>query len=503
MADLKSIRQKVDNLLTDYLRGTTTDQEILNFYGEGNIIGRKGIDPNTVVDEAFNAYKLPGERPHIKREIPKSNELFGLPGGEASIVNINNAVDPRTGNPWQMKFETLPFPAEGTPTSAATRFLKDFRVPTGTAVDYGFETAPNVKDVNAADINKLINDPRNYKNARGAYLAEDAGTPLSESGPLTNYAKEKLERIEGRSSAITRPNGQLVTPQYWGSRGFETPDKLKQATLDTFKEQISQTEKPFGSVSQLTPVKENAETLRPGGDADWRANVYEKAGLAGPMTDVHVAGAYGGSSGNVQMFTKGKDRLLPIQPYTEFYGFNPSKPSALGTAPAPDFTPLQKTIGTRNYLIGKNILEGRGSLGAPVRAVQATPFALRSSVKPATKALLIDAGINYALGASPEEAIVTAGTDLISAESLGGAQTAAIERMGPRGEFVDTRSNTVLSPQGAYTKTGIAYKNGKPIVVPRGSVAGEGNILTQTQDTLKNAASVWRKRLGALGIFDR
>ena len=503
MADLKSIRQKVDNLLTDYLRGTTTDQEILNFYGEGNIIGRKGIDPNTVVDEAFNAYKLPGERPHIKREIPKSNELFGLPGGEASIVNINNAVDPRTGNPWQMKFETLPFPAEGTPTSAATRFLKDFRVPTGTAVDYGFETAPNVKDVNAADINKLINDPRNYKNARGAYLAEDAGTPLSESGPLTNYAKEKLERIEGRSSAITRPNGQLVTPQYWGSRGFETPDKLKQATLDTFKEQISQTEKPFGSVSQLTPVKENAKTLRPGGDADWRANIYEKAGLAGPMTDVHVAGAYGGSSGNVQMFTKGKDRLLPIQPYTEFYGFNPSKPSALGTAPAPDFTPLQKTIGTRNYLIGKNILEGRGSLGAPVRAVQATPFALRSSVKPATKALLIDAGINYALGASPEEAIVTAGTDLISAESLGGAQTAAIERMGPRGEFVDTRSNTVLSPQGAYTKTGIAYKNGKPIVVPRGSVAGEGNILTQTQDTLKNAASVWRKRLGALGIFDR
>jgi hypothetical protein len=369
MADPKSIRQKVDNLLTDYLRGTTTDQEILNFYGEGNIIGRKGIDPNTVVDEAVNAYKLPGERPHIKREIPKSNELFGLPGGEASIVNINNAVDPRTGNPWQMKFETLPFPAEGTPTSAATRFLKDFRVPTGTAVDYGFETAPNVKDVNAIDINELINDPRNYKNARGAYLAEDAGTPLSESGPLTNYAKEELERIEGRSSAITRPNGQLVTPQYWGSRGFETPDKLKQATLDTFKEQISQTEKPFGSVSQLTPVKENAKTLRPGGDADWRANVYEKAGLAGPMTDVHVAGAYGGSSGNVQMFTKGKNRLLPIQPYTEFYGFDPSKPSALGTAPAPDFTPLQKTIGTRNYLLGKNILEGRGNIGAGFRAV--------------------------------------------------------------------------------------------------------------------------------------
>ena len=33
MPEAISFRQKVDNFLTDYLRNTTTDQEILNFYG--------------------------------------------------------------------------------------------------------------------------------------------------------------------------------------------------------------------------------------------------------------------------------------------------------------------------------------------------------------------------------------------------------------------------------------------------------------------------------------
>ena len=128
---------------------------------------------------------------------------------------------------------------------------------------------------------------------------------------------------------------------------------------------------------------------------------------------------------------------------------------------------------------------------------------LKTNVKPATKAFLLDAGINYALGASPQEAVVTAVTDPISAENLGGAPTAAIERLGPRGEFVDTRSNTVLNPQGRYTNQGIAYKNGKPVIVPRGSVAGEGNFATQAQAVLGNAINTWKKRLGALGMFGR
>jgi hypothetical protein len=124
-----------------------------------------------------------------------------------------------------------------------------------------------------------------------------------------------------------------------------------------------------------------------------------------------------------------------------------------------------------------------------------------NTIKTGGKALLLDAGINYALGASPQEALASV-SDVISAEGFGGAPTASIERMGPRGEFVDTRSNTIINPQGAYTKTGIAYKNGRPIIVPRGSVAGEGNLLTQTQSVLQNAANVWRKRFGALNMFD-
>lgn len=124
-------------------------------------------------------------------------------------------------------------------------------------------------------------------------------------------------------------------------------------------------------------------------------------------------------------------------------------------------------------------------------------------LKTGIKSLVLDAGINYALGASPQQAFATAISDPISAESFGGSPTAAIERMGPKGQFVDTRSNTVLSPQGAYTNTGIAYKGGKPIIVPRGSVAGEGNLITQTQDILQNAGNVWRQRLNKLGIFGR
>lgn len=124
-------------------------------------------------------------------------------------------------------------------------------------------------------------------------------------------------------------------------------------------------------------------------------------------------------------------------------------------------------------------------------------------LKTGAKGLVLDAGINYALGASPQQAFATAISDPISAESFGGFPTAAIERMGPRGQFVDTRSNTVLSPQGAYTNTGIAYKGGKPIIVPRGSVAGEGNLITQTQNILQNAGNVWRQRLNKLGIFGR
>jgi len=146
----------------------------------------------------------------------------------------------------------------------------------------------------------------------------------------------------------------------------------------------------------------------------------------------------------------------------------------------------------------------------PVITTQSPQYKTRQAVKETgkiaragTKAFLLDAGINYALGASPQEALITSLSDPISAENLGGTPTAAIERLGPRGEFVDTRSNTVLSPQGRYTNTGIAYKGGKPVIVPRGSVAGEGNFATQAQAVLSNAINTWKRRLGALGMFGR
>lgn len=364
---LEKLQQKTDAFLTDYLRDTTTDQEILDFYGEGNIIGRKGIldTPGAVIREMSDNYKLPGERPNIKQEIIQS-DLMGLSGGETKLLNLEGSIDPSTKKPWQMKFETLPFPGGGTPTTAAQRFLKDFRVPTGNTVDYGFETSPNVVDLNTKQITELINTPSSYVNSAAAFLAEDAGTPLSDSGPLRQATQEDIEKIRARTMPYTRMSGKMLTPSdYKNERGFEIPSNLKNETLERFKSEIMQTEKPFGSVSQLTPVRESYENVRPGGDADWRANLYEKTGLAGPMTEVSVKGAYGPSTGNVQMFTRGNERLLPIQPYTEFLDkYSASKPSALNTTPAADFTPLQKTIGTRNYLIGKNILQGRGPLGA-------------------------------------------------------------------------------------------------------------------------------------------
>jgi hypothetical protein len=70
--------------------------------------------------------------------------------------------------------------------------------------------------------------------------------------------------------------------------------------------------------------------------------------------------------------------LLPIQPYTEF--FEGSAPSVVGKEPAPDFTSFQKGIGTRNYLIGRNILQGRGELGQVFRPATGAVVGAASSL---------------------------------------------------------------------------------------------------------------------------
>lgn len=362
---LKSFRERLDQGVTDYLRSTTTDQELLDFYGEGNVIGRKGI-PSTrgeVINQAYDAYKLPGKRPIITRPKIESDDLFSLPGQERRMIDMEGALDPSSKRPYQLQFETLPFPAEAQPTAAAQRFLKDFRVPLGQAVDYGFEVTPNLEDVKEREISALMRDEANFSNRKEAFTQIEAGQ--QPTSPLTKGALQRLEDIKQRASVV-RPDGNLATPSYYQSQGFELPAGLKDTTLSTFKQAILDEEQPFGSVSQLTPVEESR--VRPGGSRYWRANLYEKAGLAGPQTPMTLRGAYGDSSSLVQPFVRGSDRLLPIQPYTEFLDeFDASPASALKTKPAPDFTPFQKGIGTRNYLLGRNLLQGRGAFGRGLR----------------------------------------------------------------------------------------------------------------------------------------
>jgi hypothetical protein len=477
------LQQYVDNILTNYLRNTTTDQEILDFYGEGNVVGRKGI-PETdkdLLDAIDKSNRSTGFRPTTGRKESSVGGIDQEIGYSYSTKDIPGLNSPETGRPWQMTFGALPKDfGSGSLTPAAKQFLSDFRVPKSAGFDYSFATGPNIQDRVEKELNWLKEGPRRSPE---------------------NF-EELRNEIVSRSSNIGEYSGQPQTPTTWKERGYitEKPQDMKEKVLSDFKNRIFETQGQFGGTSTLTPVRQSSSA-----NPDWRAELYEKAGMAGPVSSQYFSSGYGGGSKDVQRFTTGKERLLPLQPYTEFFQqvSGGTRPSAVGIKPAPDFTPFQKAVGPRNYLIGRNILEGRGSLGAPVRAIQEVPITAKRTIVPATKGFLLDAAIQYGLGASPQESLAAAATDLISAESLGGSPTAAIERLGPQGQFVDTRTNTVFTPQGRPTNTGIAYKGGKPVIVKRGSVAGEGNIITQTQQVLGNALNTWKQRLGALGIFGR
>ena len=354
MADPKSIRQKVDNLLTDYLRGTTTDQEILNFYGEGNIIGRKGI-PTTDkklldVVEASNTLNRSPLRPDTGRQNFSVGGIDQQIGYDYKTSNIPGAINPDTGRPWQMTFGALPKDfGSGSLTPAAKQFLVDFRVPVNAGNDYSFATGPNIQDRIETETKQLIeNDPAYGKNP----------------GRL----QEKINEVQKQSNYIGDYSGQPQTPKTWQERGYITqkPSGFKENVLSEFKNKILETQGQFGGVSTLTPVEQNTAS-----NPNWRANLYEKEGLAGPISSQSFSSGYGGGSKDVQRFVTGSERLLPLQPYTEFLQrvSDPTLPSALGTSPAPDFTPIQKAVGPRNYLLGKNILEGRGNIGAGFRAV--------------------------------------------------------------------------------------------------------------------------------------
>ena len=368
---IPKLRQKADEFLTNYLRDTTTDQEILDFYGEGNIIGRKGIPESRreLLDQVFSSKSK--NRPKLPHNFDAYDESYGdkVPKHVYETIDMP-ANSPTTGRPWQMTFGKFPFPHEGQATPAANQFLNDFRVPSR-PVDYGFDTGPNILDRNERDITNIKEDLHSYERTYNS-------SGQKKQGDLRQSKIEEIKELENRAPGYLRPSGRPATPDWWKQEGYEPPANIKDATLNTFKEAILQREGPFGSVSQLTPVSASSRELRPGGDPDWRANMYEKIGFAGPRFPQTLKTDRDVSSADVQSFVPGRERLLPIQPYTEF--FEGSAPSVVGKEPAPDFTSFQKGIGTRNYLIGRNILQGRGELGQVFRPATGAVVGAASSL---------------------------------------------------------------------------------------------------------------------------
>ena len=122
----------------------------------------------------------------------------------------------------------------------------------------------------------------------------------------------------------------------------------------------------------------------------------------------------------------------------------------------------------------------------PVTAAARGATDLLHNIKPKHVAggLLGDAAINFALGESPTSAAASAVVGPIESTN-----TSALERVGPQGQFVDTRSNTVLN-NGRYTNQGLAYREGKPVLVQRGSVAGEATVMDQAKSALGHARNV-------------
>ena len=405
------LRQKVDDFFTNYLRSTTTDQEILDFYGEGNIVGRKGIPATDKelldVVEKSSGLSQSSLRPDTGRQNFSVGGIDQQIGYDYQTKDIPGVVNPDTGRPWQMTFGTLPKDfGSGSLTPAAKQFLVDFRVPVNAGNDYSFATGPNIQDRIETETTRLKeNDP---------YYGKDPGK-----------LQEKINEIQNQSKHIGDFSGQPQTPKTWQERGYITqkPSGFKENVLSEFKNKIFETQGSFGGVSTLTPV-EQVSALNP----NWRADLYQKEGLAGPLSNQSFSSGYGGGSRDVQRFVTGKETILPLQPYTEFFQrLDATSPSALKTAPAPDFTPFQKAVGTRNYLIGKNILEGRGNLGegfiGATRGLAAG--AALGALSPEVSQALVQGDYKEAAGLTSRDAFIGAGTNLAAKGVSRGLQRAA------------------------------------------------------------------------------
>lgn len=352
----RSIRQRVDDALTSYLRNTTTDQEILDFYGEGKIVGRKGIPASRAellnqVNASIPLNNSPlrpiSDRPALSRVGRLDQER----GYDYETFDLPDTVDPDTKRAWQMTFGEIPadFGSQQL-TPAAKQFLVDFRVPRESGSDFSFATGPNIQDRIDVETRRELDD-LHYRDK-------------------PQLLQEKLSDIKGQSPDIGTRSGNYFTPKDWKEQGYisQTPENLKQNVLRAFQDKILEKQGAFGSVSTLTPVRQSRAS-----NPNWRADLYEKVGLAGPTSSEEYSTSYGPEKKDLQRFTPGKERLLPLQPYTEFYSDDPfPRSSASGTEPAPDFPEWQKRVGTRNFLIGRNLLQGRGIVDNP---------ALRRAVK--------------------------------------------------------------------------------------------------------------------------
>jgi hypothetical protein len=493
-----TIGQKVDQYLTNYLRSTTTDQEILDFYGEGNVVGRKGIPANDedLIKSVEAAHRNPSYRPDTGRKDFRVGSIDQEIGYNYSTKDIPGAVSPDTGRPWQMTFGVLPkdFGASSL-TPAARQFLEDFRIPKNAGNDYSFATGPNIQDRINFETQQLIENDPYY-------------------GKQPEKLNQKLEEIRNQSNRIGDFSGQPVTPTTWRERGYiqQKPEGFKEKTLNEFRNRIFQEQGPFGGVSTLTPVEHRSAE-----NPTWRANLYETEGLAGPLSEQGYSSGYGAGSRDVQRFTTGSERTLPLQPYTEFFQkiSGATEPSSLGTVPAPDFTPLQKFIGTRNYLIGKNILEGRGHLGAGFNATADLTGSIplfdpkfREAVeKGDVGAAARQVGTEYVAGtlAAP---VVGAGMGVLqrvapraAAAAITGLNAvrianpvAVVSQLGgdapqPRAVGTYNGSTVYRNPQGAFVaaplngrpiRLGTAVRGGRQTFVPWGSVAGERRVGPKT-----------------------
>lgn len=99
------------------------------------------------------------------------------------------------------------------------------------------------------------------------------------------------------------------------------------------------------------------------------------------------------------------------------------------------------------------------------------------------------AAISYLMGESPSQA--AAGNIPVVSDIT--SETAAAERIGSL--FVDPVTNRILPQNKAQINTGLAYKNGKPVAVPYGSLKGQKSTGTMIQEGVKQIVDVNKKRL--------